>query len=501
MTAIDPALVKSTLAEQAWRLNHLYAITDKDGKKIPFEMNDAQQKFLTEIHSNNLILKARQLGFSTFINLLQLDTVLFVPNTACGVIAHTDDAAMELFRRNIKFPYDHLPDVVKTLNPPTSDSAHQIRFKNGSGILVATSMRSGTIQILHISEFGKICNQFPHRAREIVTGSLETVGKGNLVVIESTAEGKEGYFYEYVQTAKARSELGKKPGITDYRLHFFPWWQEPTYRLSAYQPLTPALIQQFEVIESTMKTTLDAQQRNWYAAKAAKLGDDVYREYPGTIDEAFYLSTKGAYFISELSAARKAGRIGKVPHQPAINVNTWWDLGMDDCTAIWFTQDSGREIHCIDYYEMDGEGLAHYRDLLDKYRTEKGYRYGTHTGPHDLMVREWGGNGQKRIDTAANMGIKFEFVPAVKHKADAIQAARNLLGHVWIDETSCARGLKCLESYKKEWDEARGTYRDKPAHDWASHGADSFMTLACGHKFAVARQSSQAQIPSAAGWT
>ena len=135
MTAIDPALVKSTLAEQVWRLNHLYAITDKDGKKIPFEMNDAQQKFLTEIHSNNLILKARQLGFSTFINLLQLDTALFVPNTACGVIAHTDDAAMELFRRNIKFPYDHLPDVVKTLNPPTSDSAHQIRFKNGSGIL------------------------------------------------------------------------------------------------------------------------------------------------------------------------------------------------------------------------------------------------------------------------------------------------------------------------------------------------------------------------------
>ncbi len=484
MAVIDAALVQSTLADQGWRLNHLYCITDKNGKKIPFTMNHAQQAFFESIHTNNLILKARQLGFSTFINLLQLDTVLFVPNTACGVIAHTDEAAMELFRRNIKFPYDHLPDVVKSLNPPVTNSAHQFLFKNGSSIRVATSMRSGTIQILHISEFGKICNQFPHRAREIVTGSLETVGKGNLVVIESTAEGKEGYFFEYVKTARALAESGKTPGLTDYRFHFFPWWCDPSYRLHERQIISDEQHEYFIKIEQTMHCALDAEQRNWYAAKKMKLGDDVYREYPSTPEEAFFLTLRGAYFATELSEARQQGRITKVPPVPHLPVSTWWDLGMDDSTAIWFTQDCGREIHLIDYYENNGEGLVYYRDVLDKLKYERGYRYERHHGPHDLAVRELG-SGKSRMETAAEMGLRFEVVPRVEHKADAIQAARNLLTHAWIDETRCARGLVCLESYRKEWDDSRQSFRDKPLHDWASHAADALMTLARGHQFVV----------------
>lgn len=193
---------------------------------------------------------------------------------------------------------------------------------------------------------------------------------------------------------------------------------------------------------------------------------------------------KGAYFAAELATARQQGRITKVPHNPALLVSTWWDLGMDDATAIWFTQDCGREIHVIDYYENNGEGLAHYRDVLDSYKLERGYRYDGHHGPHDLAVRELG-SGTSRAETAAGMGLPFTVVPRVAHKADAIQSARNLLGHVWIDETRCAQGIIFLESYRKEWDDTRQVFRDKPLHDSSSHAADALMTLARGHTFAV----------------
>jgi len=211
---------------------------------------------------------------------------------------------------------------------------------------------------------------------------------------------------------------------------------------------------------------------------------------------------KGAYFVAELAEARSAtpARIGKVPHQPSTLVDTWWDLGMDDSTAIWFTQDVGREIHAIDYYEATGEGLAHYRDVLDRLKTDRGYRYGRHHGPHDLAVRELG-SGKSRVEAAMALGMRFEVVPRVEHKADAIQAARSLLGHLWIDETRCARGLICLDSYRKEWDDRLQVFRDKPLHDQYSHAADALMTLARGHTFAVARRESARAMPSAAGWT
>lgn len=225
-------------------------------------------------------------------------------------------------------------------------------------------------------------------------------------------------------------------------------------------------------------------------------------EYEQEYNCSWSAALKGAYFSAELAAARKAipCRITKVPHHPGSNVETWWDLGMDDSTAIWFTQDVGREIHAIDYYEASGEGLGHYRDLLNRLKTERGYRYGAHHGPHDLAVRELG-SGKSRVETAAEMGIHFAVVPRVEHKADAIQAARNLLGHLWIDEVRCARGILCLEAYRKEWDDRLQVFRDKPRHDDASHAADALMTLARGHRFAVSRDQAQQQIPSAAGWT
>jgi hypothetical protein len=216
---------------------------------------------------------------------------------------------------------------------------------------------------------------------------------------------------------------------------------------------------------------------------------------------AWNASVRGAYYADEIAAAREEKRITQVPHDSGALVDTWWDLGMDDMTSIWFTQDAGREIHVIDYYENADHGFEHYRDMLDRRKKERGYRYGRHIGPHDLSVRELG-TGRSRLDAARSLGLNFEAAPRVRKKEDGISAVRRILGVCWFDEKNCQRGLECLENYRKKWDDERKTYRDKPEHDQYSHGADAFQTLALAHKFQGARKSSgKVVFLTAAGWT
>jgi hypothetical protein len=121
-----------------------------------------------------LILKARQLGISTFVSLLFLDRCLFNSNQHTGIIAHTREDAEMLFRR-VKFAYDSLPVEIKALRMANTDNARELQLSNGSTLRVGTSMRSSTLQYLHISEFGKICAKYPDKAREIVTGALNAI--------------------------------------------------------------------------------------------------------------------------------------------------------------------------------------------------------------------------------------------------------------------------------------------------------------------------------------
>jgi hypothetical protein len=105
-------------------------------------------------------------------------------------------------------------------------------------------------------------------------------------------------------------------------------------------------------------------QKAWYVKKQNVQGDDMKRQHPSTPEEAFEASVEGAYYATQFTKIRKEGRITKVPFNSAVLVDTWWDLGIDDSMAIWFTQDVGREIHVIRYYENSGEGFEFYRDLL-----------------------------------------------------------------------------------------------------------------------------------------
>jgi hypothetical protein len=200
------------------------------------------------------------------------------------------------------------------------------------------------------------------------------------------------------------------------------------------------------------------------------------------IQQEYYCSWEagipGAYFSLQLVNARKEGRISGVPIHTGVPVDTWWDLGMDDSMSIVFTQDIGREVHIMDYYENSGEGFAHYAKVL----REKPYIYGRHVAPHDIKVKEQG-PGISRLESARRVGIKFDIAKKVKYKEDSIEMARTFFPHVWIDAVRCSRLVDCLENYRKEFDEATGTFKEHPVKDWSRHGADAFQTLAQKHEF------------------
>jgi hypothetical protein len=191
---------------------------------------------------------------------------------------------------------------------------------------------------------------------------------------------------------------------------------------------------------------------------------------------SFTVPIAGAYYASHLMKAENEGRITNVPIETSLPVDTFWDLGIDDSTTIWFVQAAGQELRVIDYYENSGEGLAYYAKVLQ----DKGYVYGRHFAPHDIQVRELG-SGKSRLETARGLGINFKVAPMLSIE-DGIEAARNILSRCWFDKTRCHKGLNALKSYHKEWDEKNKVYRPHPEHDWSSHGADAFRTFAVSYK-------------------
>lgn len=457
------------------RLNTLYYIVNKRGAKIKFQMNWAQKELFDNVWYCNVILKARQLGISTFICLLFLDRCLFNPNKSAGIIAHTMDDAQQLFRK-VKFAYDCLPDAIKKEITCDNDTAQMLKFSNGSSLRVGTSLRSSTFQYLHISEFGKICAKYPDKAEEIITGSLNTVAPGQYIFIESTAEGRDGYFYNICKQAQDRRN--KNLTKLDFKFHFFPWWRDPSYRTGSTISMTQELIEYFTHLES-LGIKLDEEQRNWYASKYAVQQDNMKREFPTTADESWEQSTEGHYYAKQMNIARAQKRIGSVSYDETLPVYTAWDLGFNDSTSIWFFQIHAKEIRLIDYIEGSGESLSHWLNMLKS----KDYGYEKHIAPHDILVHEYS-SGMTRQATARKLG--FNLLPAQKvDLIPGIDASRNILNRCWFDEIKCAQGIKCLENYRKEWDEKHATWRTNPLHNWASHGADAFRTLATGLHYIV----------------
>jgi hypothetical protein len=470
----DPATrvkVFQCLSSKEWRMRNLYYVKDKEGKKVLFVPNVAQEIFLKEQHGLDLILKARQQGFTTLSCISFLDDCLFQANLSAGVIAHNLEDANSFFNDKIKFAYECLPNDIKQVVKANTDKAGELSFSNGSKIRVRTSFRSGTLQRLHISEFGKICAKSPDKAREIVTGALNAIAAGLQVIIESTAEGKVGYFYDYCEKSRSMARQGTPLTKMDFKFHFFPWWKSPDYQLDPIGVVIPPRLEEyFKKLETEHKITLNPAQKAWYYKKEATMGDDMGREFPSHPDEAFAQAIEGAYYGGLLVQAELEKRVTTVPYEPMLKVHTVWDLGMNDSTAIWFFQvGPGGERRYIDYYENSGETLPHYAQVLQA----RGYFYGKTILPHDARVRSLE-TGNTREDALRALGFNDIIIIPAMDPMTRITATRLMLPKCWFDQAKCHDGLEALRQYRKAWDDKAGGWKDGPLHDWTSHAADSF---------------------------
>jgi len=175
--------IKQKFENKYWRLNNLYWIIDKKGRKVRFKLNSQQERLFDDFWYLNIILKARQFGGTTFIDIYFLDECIFNDNVEAGIIAHNKDDAQKIFRRKVKYPYEHLPEGLKSRIHPTTDSRSELAFNNGSIIYVGTSMRSGTLQYLHICLAGDtgilMKNGYVKKIEDVTSGDLVLTDKGS----------------------------------------------------------------------------------------------------------------------------------------------------------------------------------------------------------------------------------------------------------------------------------------------------------------------------------
>jgi len=227
-------------------------------------------------------------------------------------------------------------------------------------------------------------------------------------------------------------------------------------------------------VDDTHAVSEDAVQ----AERRAGMSEDMIQQ---EFFCSFSAANPGAYYGAEMQAAYAEGRVGKVPYARGTPLETWWDLGMDDSTSIWITQTVAREIRVLAYYEANSRGLEHYSDWLHAWAEERELRYERHGLPHDVDVRELGTGKSRKEVLEDELRIQpVEVAPRLPVN-DGINAVRRLLPQCWFDETGCEQGLSCLMEYTKVFDERQGVFQQKPLHNWASHGADAFRTMATLH--------------------
>ena len=454
-------------------MNNLYYVKDENGKKVLFRMNKVQQYLHDNLWFFNLVPKARQLGITTFFTILYLDQVIFKDNQTATIIAHTEKDMKKIFRNKIKFAWDNLhPWLKNEIGSPNTNTANELSFPNGSVISVSLSSRSDTVQFLHISEFGKICAKYPDKAEEIVTGAINSVHAGCMVSIESTAEGREGYFFDFCEKAEKLRKEGRQLTAMDFKIFFFPWWIDDRYILDATFAIAKEYKDYFSTLENKHNIKLIDLQKRWWVKKKELNGDKMFAEYPSTLDEAFSVSTEGAYYSKEMNRVYLQNRIAHFPVRDEGTVDVWWDLGMNDFNVLIFTQTIGPAIYFIDLYYNHGYKLAYYVDVL----RERGYRYGRQILPHDVEVRDLS-SGKTRKQTLYDLGLfNIQVSPKPQDRNDGIERVRGLFSRFYFDEVHTKKLYDSLANYRKEWDARLGVFKNLPRHDENSHFADAVRT-------------------------
>lgn len=507
-------------ADLEWRLDNLYWIVNKSAKIVPFTMNDEQREFIQNFWYRNLILKARQRGFSTLMQLLQLDQALFNQNHNGVTISETLPKAHELFGK-IEFSYERLPTLMKDAFPIVQHergASLTIGHDDGTGhsanstISVKVNAMGGTVNLLHVSELGPIGMKFPARAEEIRTGTLPAVPTGigedgekpGTIVVESTARGQFGLFWELCEPALKRWRDKSPETSLDWRLHFFPWYRAKEYRLPADEASIVSIPDKFSAyfrkLEAELGIKLDAGQRAWYVKTAETQKHKMKQEYPSTPEEAFEQSVEGSIYGEQMTWLREQGRLCDFGIDINYPVDTFWDFGTGKNNAIWFHQVIGIQHRW--FYYVGGEledgikGLRYWWvDVLEAHRHRHGYAWGLHVLPHDAdatILGEIETNKRailEQLGMGRGEGGKIVVVQRVTMLSTGIDITKkHLAGNHWFarhkpdrdkgEDIGAGNGVAALDGYQYEWDGKLESWKREPLHNWASHPADAWRQYA-----------------------
>ncbi len=466
---------KEKIANREWRLNNLYNIRDKKGKISLLKLNRAQNKVLRAKHNRKVILKSRQTGISTQHVADNLDRCLFTPGFQAGIQSYGRDESAKLTDK-AELMWELLDNDIKELFglKLVGNNSSGMVFSNGS-VLRIGNFRGDTLQSLHVSELAKIAKRYPEKAKELQSGAFEAVATDNIITIESTGEGPMGLFYEIVQRAITKKDVGVKLTPLDFELVFINWIDDDDCRLDQEVELTDEIVAYLNKVETELNIKLDDNQRWWYMAKYDALGSLIKQEYPTYPHEAFEMSLDGAYYSREYASLKRKD----IKHDNRYKVIRAIDLGMSDRFVIGFFQIfPGIPPVMLAEYSNEGEGLDFYTEVCRVLARERGWVYGPTYVPHDVAVRELIA-AKTRFRALQELGWQPTLVK--KHRiGDGIEDTRCVLREITIDN-SCVNTITAIQMYRKKYDKTFGIFLDAPEHDVNSHWADMLRYFSVGY--------------------
>ena len=233
------------------------------------------------------------------------------------------------------------------------------------------------------------------------------------------------------------------------------------------------------------------QDQEWFTARyrASETGllpqseldaarrDMTPEQYDQEFECSFDAAILGAYYGRDIAEAERAGRVCQLPVERGVPIQSAWDLGIHDSTAVWIFQVVANEIRVLDYIETQGKSLPETLALIETH----GWRQRIDWLPHDAKVRELG-TGKTRIEVLEACGCKDIRLVPMHEVMDGINAARVSMPLMWWEIRTCSEGIEALRQYRSEWDERKRIFSNKPRHDWTSHAADAFRYLAMAWK-------------------
>lgn len=495
----NPKDLKKALKSKLWRLNNLYTITDKQAREVPFRLNYAQWKvyILSIGFKRVVIVKSRQQGISMFWVVCFIDDCIFNPNFKAGMVSYGDPQMQALLDR-VRFIWDRFPQYIKTilnLKKETSNRTKELTFNNRSKLMITNNYRGDTIQRLHISELGKIASENPKRAEELMTGSLQALHDNSKAIAESTAEGENKLAEIWRQGVK---DYDKESNIMlnpeSFRPIFLSFLEDPSCVREQYQKDIPESVNYFK-----NKENITQERKNFWIAKYTNLGEDVYKEFPASAEEAFRLKTEGAVYAALYNQFTKRRTDLNKPfipiseggiYNPSFPLYVSFDLGVNDPTvAIWFQaycpKTSSEMIKIpkfrILYEKLFQDHEASMKNISDCLKQvletvpasgSGPAKYSEIILPFDAKQRSQQEKVQTRFEILYELGWQ-QILTTKKISKESISNVKELLQYLEIDVNHCPKTDVAFRNLKRKRDNMRNIWLDDIQHDDHSHPMDA----------------------------